>query len=335
MHLGVVQRRRAALDGDRVLVPLDVGRAAHRLLPPAVGGEVERRVGDRREGRHRGRGPVHEDPELGVVVPGGQRAGTGFHQTSTIRVTGPSLTSATAMSVRKRPVATIAPSSSQPVDDGVDERLGLLRAGGGEPRRSATLGGVAVERELRDHQQRGADVGGRPVHHAVGVVEDPQVPELVGQLGRGGGVVVVGDADQHAEPGADRPRPPRRPRSPTRSSPAARPLAWPPNLRRSVCAQHRMPVRSAHRSAGNLRRPGRSAASVASATVGAIDVNGVACRTPGGVDLLERRELPRRRRRARGAGRRQRGRQDDPVPGHRRRPGAARPAASTSTAACA
>ena len=36
------------------------------------------------------------------------------------------------------------------------------------------------------------------------VGDDPQVPDLVGQLAGLGLGVVVGDADQHAQPGADR-----------------------------------------------------------------------------------------------------------------------------------
>ena len=38
---------------------------------------------------------------------------------------------------------------------------------------------------------------------AVGVVEDPQVPDLVGELGGLGLGVVVGHADEHQDPGPD------------------------------------------------------------------------------------------------------------------------------------
>ena len=51
-------------------------------------------------------------------------------------MTGPSLTRATCISARKRPVATRAPRSRKPGDDRVDERLGLLGPGGSDPRGS-------------------------------------------------------------------------------------------------------------------------------------------------------------------------------------------------------
>ena len=180
------------------------------------------------------------------------------------------------MSVRKRPVATVAPSSREPGDDGVDERLGLLGASGGQPRRPAALGGVAVEGELRDHEQRRARVGGRHVHHAVGVVEDPQVPELVGQLGGGGRVVVVRDADEHAQPG---------PIDPTTSSPTVTDASVTRCTTARMAAEPTPPWPSGVASSAN--RPRRAESCVGSVpTVGAIDVNGVACRTPDGVDLL-------------------------------------------------
>ena len=107
------------------------------------------------------------------------------------------------MSVRKRPVATVAPSSRRRATTASTSGSACSgRAAASHDGRRPFVG-VAVERELRDHQQRRADVGRRHVHHAVGVVEDPQVPELVGQLGGGAGVVVVGHADEHAQPGAD------------------------------------------------------------------------------------------------------------------------------------
>ena len=120
-------------------------------------------------------------------------------------VTGPSLTSETCISARNLPVATVAPRSRSVLDDVVDERLGLLRPGGGDPARPATGRGVAVQRELADDEDLGADVARRAVHHAGVVVEHAQVPHLAGDpLGVGRGVV-VGHADEHAKPRADRP----------------------------------------------------------------------------------------------------------------------------------
>ncbi len=96
-------------------------------------------------------------------------------------MTGPSLTSSTRMSVRNRPVSTVGAEGTERLDDPIDERLGVLGARGGDPARAPALRGVAVERELAHDEQRTADVGDGTVHHAVGVVEDPQSPELVGE----------------------------------------------------------------------------------------------------------------------------------------------------------
>ena len=85
------------------------------------------------------------------------------------------------------------------------ERLGVLRTGGRDPARSASAVGVAVERELADHQELARGVGDGSVHHAGVVVHDPQVPHLVGELARGGLGVGVGDADEHAQARADLP----------------------------------------------------------------------------------------------------------------------------------
>ncbi len=58
--------------------------------------------------------------------------------TSSMSVTGPSLTSSTRMSVRNRPVSTSAPSARSAVDDPIDERFGRARVG---RRRSSSGGG--------------------------------------------------------------------------------------------------------------------------------------------------------------------------------------------------
>ena len=120
-------------------------------------------------------------------------------------------------------MATGTPSASQLGDDRLDQGLGVLRPGRGDPRRAPALGRVAVQRELADDEHLAAGLEHRPVHHAGVVVEHPQVRELAGQLRRLRGAVVVGDADEGEQPGADladasarRPRPPP-------GSPAARP----------------------------------------------------------------------------------------------------------------
>ena len=118
-------------------------------------------------------------------------------------MTGPSLTSATCISAPNRPVATVAPSRRSSATSAVDDRFGVLGPGGRDPARAATLGGVAVERELADDEDLGADVGGGPVHHSRLVVEQAKVAQAVGELPGDGLVVVVGDADEHAQPAAD------------------------------------------------------------------------------------------------------------------------------------
>ena len=125
-------------------------------------------------------------------------------QRSTISVTGPSLTSATGISVRNRPVATVAPSrrssstTASTSGSACSGRAAAIQLG----RRPAD--GVAVERELADDEQLAADIGGRAVHHPGVVIEHPEVPQLLGHLRTAVTVVVVGDADQHAQPAPDR-----------------------------------------------------------------------------------------------------------------------------------
>ena len=66
--LAVVPARRAVREPQRVLVPLGVGVLRQRL--GVTGREQVADVGvDRSEPRHRRRGPVHEDPQLGVGPP--------------------------------------------------------------------------------------------------------------------------------------------------------------------------------------------------------------------------------------------------------------------------
>ncbi len=70
----VVLGDRAAGDRPRVQVPLGVRGGAERIGPVAVLHHLAHVVGQRGEARHRVRPPVDEDPQLGVVVPPGQRA---------------------------------------------------------------------------------------------------------------------------------------------------------------------------------------------------------------------------------------------------------------------
>ncbi len=89
---------------------------------------------------------------------------------------------------------------------GLVERLGHLARSGCLPGRPAPLAGVAVQRELADHQHRGAEVSDRAF-----VAHDPQVPDLAHHPGDLVGAVVVGDAEEYDESRAPRSgRPPRR-----------------------------------------------------------------------------------------------------------------------------
>src|SRR5436190_8625529 len=92
---------------------------------------------------------------------------------------------------------------SQGLRERVDETLGLLGGRGGRPRRAPAAPGVAVERELADDEGGAADRAEWRVHHPVGVVEDAEVPHLLGQLAGDGLGVVVRHADEHAQARAD------------------------------------------------------------------------------------------------------------------------------------
>jgi hypothetical protein len=97
----------------------------------------------------------------------------------------------------------VGPAGAERVGEGVHQRLGLLRPGRVDVGRSPSLARVAVERELADDEHRARHVGHRPVHDSLVIGEDAQLPELAGQLLGVRGVVVVGDAHEHAQAGAD------------------------------------------------------------------------------------------------------------------------------------
>ena len=88
---------------------------------------------------------LRPDPgRTGDRDPDRARSGRRRYRSMT-RVTGPSLVSVTCISVRKRPVATVAPQPAQLGDDGVDERFGDLGSGGRDVARPAPAGRVAVD----------------------------------------------------------------------------------------------------------------------------------------------------------------------------------------------
>jgi hypothetical protein len=94
-------------------------------------------------------------------------------------VTGPSLTSATAMSAPKRPVATdLERTAPRPP---IHQRLGDRPGCRVRERRPPTPRGVRVQRELTHDEHRAADVEHRTIHLGVVVLEDPQGREPLGE----------------------------------------------------------------------------------------------------------------------------------------------------------
>ena len=90
---------------------------------------------------------------------------------------------------------------SEAVGEALVQRLRLLGPGGGDVGGPVALAGVAVERELGDDQDLA--LAQRLVHPPVAVGEDPEGAHLVGQLVGVGLRVVVRDAEQHEQAGAD------------------------------------------------------------------------------------------------------------------------------------
>src|SRR5215218_4284533 len=85
--------------------------------------------------------------------------------------------------------------------EAVIERLCLLPRSGLYVARARALLRISVERELADAEDLA--VAERLVHLAVGVVEDPEGPHLLGEAVRLGLGVVARDTEQHEHPGAD------------------------------------------------------------------------------------------------------------------------------------
>ena len=115
------------------------------------------------------------------------------------QVNGPSFVSDTRISraehgpsPRWRPARAAAPTTSS------TSGSATWPGRGGVPGGPAALAGVAVERELADHQQRGVDVGAGLL-----VVQHAHRPEFAGELGRLLRGVLMGHADQDAQSLAD------------------------------------------------------------------------------------------------------------------------------------
>src|SRR3984957_11275477 len=111
-------------------------------------------------------------------------------------VTGPSLISDTFMSAPNTPVCTRAPRSRRAWTTAPTSGSATGPGAAGDPGGAAALGQVGVEGELADHQEGRADVGAGLL-----AVQDPQPPQLGGQLRGQVGGVVVGHADQDQQAG--------------------------------------------------------------------------------------------------------------------------------------
>jgi hypothetical protein len=111
-----------------------------------------------------------------------------------INVTGPLLISATSMRAPNTPSSTRAPSARS--SSAVAATSGSATGPGAAafPGRTPALAGVTVKGELRNQQDRRAEVRARLL-----ALQDPQCPELRGQPARMLTRVVVGDTDQDAQ----------------------------------------------------------------------------------------------------------------------------------------
>lgn len=87
--------------------------------------------------------------------------------------------------------------------ESLEEWFSVFRARRFDPRRSTTLAGIAVERELADQQDRLRGVGEGHIHDPFVVIEDAEIPQLVGHLRHDRFVVGMGEADQTTQAGPD------------------------------------------------------------------------------------------------------------------------------------
>ena len=83
------------------------------------------------------------------------------------------------------------------------EAVGFLRLRGVIEGRPAPLPAVRRERELRDDEQRAADIGEREVHPARVILEGAQAADFLRELVGVGVGVVAQDPQQDEEPAAD------------------------------------------------------------------------------------------------------------------------------------
>ena len=122
---------------------------------------------------------------------------------SSHRVTGPSFTSSTSIIAPNSPVSTRDAALAQQRDEALVERDRHLRARRVDEARPASLHRVAVERELRDDEQRAVHVGEGEVHLVVGVGEEAEADDLVGHPDERGLAVGVREADEQEKAALD------------------------------------------------------------------------------------------------------------------------------------
>ena len=116
---------------------------------------------------------------------------------SRIIVIGPSFTDATCMFAPKMTLGDGRAQISQRGAERLVERLGDLAGRRRDPGRPPSLPGVAVQRELADHQHRRPEVGGGLL-----LAHDPQPPDLARQPVDLARAVGVRHAEQHQQPWA-------------------------------------------------------------------------------------------------------------------------------------
>lgn len=101
------------------------------------------------------------------------------------------------------------PGVPQPLDKLLVKLFRLLRFGGRRERGTVAFARIAVQSELRHHQDLAARVCDRAIHLSIGVREDAQGRDFFREAFHLRGSVLFADAEQDAKPAADRSDGPR------------------------------------------------------------------------------------------------------------------------------
>ena len=124
---------------------------------------------------------------------------------STISVTGPSLTSVTAMSRLEHSRLDAHTQSRTAFDKMIVQLPGLIGGRRVIETGPAALAAIAVKRELRDRQHRAAGIQQAAIHLAGIIVKDAQVNDFAGQEFRVRRVIRAGNPQQYQHTRADFP----------------------------------------------------------------------------------------------------------------------------------